>query len=152
VHSLAKELGEHRGSAWKSQSQNSVLWPAAEGRDRAGVSPAELGVHCSSKAAGRNRRWSFMGTEIYRNRVQRGFCQKLQCQWTLNNVSSEDAAPTSMGRENSHTRISPSSCTGAWTEVVPHLLSSALTGRVHNIWCLQQLSECCGNIQKVLVP
>jgi len=83
VHSLAKELGEHRGSAWKSQSQNSVLWPAAEGRDRAGVSPAELGVHCSSKAAGRNRRWSFMGTEIYRNRVQRGFCQKLQCQWTL---------------------------------------------------------------------
>ena len=70
----------------------------------------------------------------------------------VNNVSSEDATPTGVGGENSHTRISPSSCTGAWTEAVPHLLSSTLTGRVHNIWCLQQLSERCGNIQKVLVP
>lgn len=40
-----------------------------------------------------------MGTEIYRNRAQGGFWQKLQQQWTLNNVSSEDATPTGLGGE-----------------------------------------------------
>lgn len=33
--------------------------------DRAGFSPAELWLPCSSRAVGRNRPWSFMGTEIY---------------------------------------------------------------------------------------
>lgn len=38
-----------------TQSQNGFSCPAAEGRDRAAVSPAELGLHCSSRAAGKNR-------------------------------------------------------------------------------------------------
>lgn len=67
------------------------------------------------------------GSRLREQRFITKFWQKLQRQWTLNNVSSEDTTPMGVGGDNSHTWISPSSCTGVQTEAVPHLLSSALT-------------------------
>lgn len=55
MHSLAKEPGERQGSTWR-WGNHKAKTAVAEGRDRAGVSPAELELHCNSRAAGRNRR------------------------------------------------------------------------------------------------
>lgn len=89
-------MSGQRVEVGKSQSQNRVWCPVAEGRDRAGFSPAELGLHCSSRAAGMNKRQLFRGTEIYHEVLAKTAMSK-----TLNTISSENATPTGVGGENS---------------------------------------------------
>lgn len=103
MRGLAKEQGERQGSALRWRNHKAKTAFGGQWQRRRTEQGFHLIVQAPLQLQGCRQEQTTViygnRVEIYRNRLQGGFWQKLQCQRTLNNVSSEDATPTGVGGE-----------------------------------------------------